>query len=198
MGRNEETLAALVLAFSGLAFGSMTAQDPGVEILIDCRSATRIEWFAVNDGVMGGVSSSRMRTSGEGSAIFEGTLSLENNGGFASVRTELSEAGLAGYGRLVMLVRGDGKRYQMRLRMSAAFDGIAYRAHFDTTPGEWITVEIPLSEFEPSFRGYRPRIAEPLDPARVRQLGVMLTDKQEGSFRLEIAWIGAAGESSQQ
>lgn len=43
-------------------------------------------WQAINDGVMGGVSVSRLRFDSTGYAVFEGVVSLENNGGFASVR----------------------------------------------------------------------------------------------------------------
>lgn len=189
--RHETKLPIIVVALAGLAWAPVTPQDLGVETLIDFRSETGGDWFAVNDGVMGGRSSSVMRRSSDGSAVFTGNLSLENNGGFASVRTELPVGSLAGFSRLVIRVRGDGKRYQMRLRTSTAFDGIAYGASFETVADEWKVVAIPLSSFEPSFRGYRPRNAAPLDAAEVRQIGIMLTDKQEGPFRLEIEWIGA-------
>ena len=189
--RHAATATIIVLALTGAASGRMTAQDAGVEVLVDFRSETG-SWSVVNDGVMGGRSSSEIRSTGDGSAVFQGNLSLENNGGFASIRTDVPAGVLAGRSRLVIRVRGDGKRYQVRLRTSGSFDGIAYRADFETTANAWTTIEIPLEIFEPSFRGYRPPNAEPLDPAEVRQIGLMLTDKQEGPFRLEIAWIGAA------
>ena len=40
-------------------------------------------WTIVNDGVMGGLSRSRILVSDERTVVFEGRLSLENNGGFA-------------------------------------------------------------------------------------------------------------------
>lgn len=43
------------------------------------------QWQTVNDGVMGGRSEGNFRISGKPSMEFFGTLSLENNGGFASV-----------------------------------------------------------------------------------------------------------------
>lgn len=185
-------MAPLVFpALLGLGVGSLTAQDADAVRIIDFDSDTVGNWYPVNDGVMGGRSSSSIRSSGEGVGVFEGDLSLENNGGFASVRTEIPDGALAGLSRIVLRVRGDGKRYQVRLRMDTNFDGIAYVASFETAPNEWIKVEIPLASFEPSFRGYRPRDAEPLDASRVRQIGIMLTDKQQGRFRLEIDWIGA-------
>ena len=88
-------------------------------------------------------------------------------------------------------LRGDGRVYQLRLRTSDRFDGVAYRAEFRTEPGEWITVTLPLAEFEPSFRGYVVPDAPPVDPAAIRQIGFLLADKNPGPFKLEVDWIAA-------
>ncbi len=181
-------LAALFAAF--IPAFPLAAQSSSVEELLDFTPGFAAAWFVVNDGVMGGRSSSTIRAGNEGIAVFEGYLSLENNGGFASVRTELPRASLAGVSKIVLRVRGDGNRYELRLRPGRQLDGVAFRAGFDTIAGEWITVELPTQTFEPSFRGYRPRGTGPLIPSQVRQLGIMLTDKQEGQFRLDIDWIG--------
>lgn len=162
--------------------------------LIDFADDDPIEWLIVNDGVMGGRSTSSVRVGDEGIAVFEGDLSLENNGGFASVRIAVREGALAGASRIVLRVRGDGKQYQFRLRAGRRFDGVAFVADFATTASEWITVTLPLESFEPRFRGYRPPGVGPLDPSQVMQLGLMLTDKQEGPFRLEIEWIDVEAE----
>lgn len=44
-------------------------------------------WHAIDDRVMGGISRSTLRHHPAGHALFEGTVSLERNGGFASVRS---------------------------------------------------------------------------------------------------------------
>lgn len=163
-------------------------QEPGPMRLIDFGAGLPDDWAIVNDGVMGGRSSSAM-TWEDGAAVFAGDLSLANNGGFASVRFAVPQGALEGVARLLVRVRGDGCRYQLRLRPGRRFDGVAYKADFDTPAGEWITIGLPLDAFEPTFRGYRPRGAGPLDPSEVGQVGFMLTDKQEGPFRLEIEWI---------
>lgn len=183
-----QSLLATVTTF--LVVGPLAGQQPGIERLIDFESVDASEWFVVNDGVMGGRSSSTLREGLPGIGIFEGVLSLENNGGFASVRTAIPEAALTGASRVVLRVRGDGQQYQLRLRPGRRFDGVAYAASFETRAGEWTTVEIPIGSFEPTFRGYRPSRVDPLDPSDIGQLGIMLTDKQEGPFRLEIDWIG--------
>ena len=149
------------------------------------------EWRTVDDVVMGGVSRSRIHRTEDGTAVFEGTLSLENNGGFASVRTLTEPPDLSGCKDVVVRVRGDGRRYRLRLRTDERFDGIAYQATFPTEAGEWTEVAIPFTAFEPSFRGRKPPGAPPLDPARIRQVGFLVADGQEGEFRLEVAWVRA-------
>lgn len=196
MGRKMNGLVLAVLLSGGSIEGSAMAQSQTSTRIADfSRPGATETWVPVNDDVMGGVSSSRFRHTADGFAVFEGTLSLENNGGFASVRGVVEEGAIEGAATLVVRVRGDGKRYQLRLRMGRSFDGVAYVADFETERGEWTTVSIPLRAFEPSFRGYRPRNAPPLDPGEVRQIGLMLTDKQEGAFRIDIGWIEASGRA---
>lgn len=178
-----------------LAPGSSMAQTSDSRKVFDfTQPEFGDRWFVVNDDVMGGVSSSMLRLDDDGFAVFEGTMSLENNGGFASVRGAVERGRLAGATRLDLRVRGDGQTYQLRLRMGGAFDGIAYATSFETKQGEWSTVSIPLSSLQPTYRGYRPRNVPPLDAAAVRQIGFMLTDKQDGPFRLEIGWIEAVSD----
>ena len=45
-------------------------------------------WMVVNDGVMGGVSSSNLNLHSEGHLVFKGEVSMEYGGGFASIRTD--------------------------------------------------------------------------------------------------------------
>jgi monofunctional biosynthetic peptidoglycan transglycosylase len=157
--------------------------------LIDFGSGDRSEWSVVNDGVMGGVSRSGLRLTDHETGIFAGVLSLENNGGFASVRAAVGHRDLSAWAGLEIRVRGDGRTYQLRLRTNDRFDGVAYRAFFETSADEWTTVRLPFARFEPTFRGRTPRDAGPLDPAAVHQVGFMLADKQPGAFSLEIDFV---------
>jgi monofunctional biosynthetic peptidoglycan transglycosylase len=146
-------------------------------------------WIKVNDGVMGGLSQSEMTFTSEGTAVFEGTLSLENYGGFASVRTRPYAYELGGYDGFVVRVKGDGHRFKLRVRTNDRFDGPAYQADFDTEAGAWRNVSLPFSTFVPTFRGRRLLDLPPLDGAQIRQIGFLIADKQEGPFRLEIDWV---------
>jgi peptide-methionine (R)-S-oxide reductase len=148
-------------------------------------------WVKVNDGVMGGLSQSNLTLTQEGTVIFAGTLSLENNGGFASVRTYPYDFELDEYVGLTFRVRGDGRDYMLRLRDDDRLDGPAYEAGFETVADTWITVQIPFANLRPTLRGRRLRNRPALTGAAVRQIGFMISDKQEGPFRLEIDWIKA-------
>ena len=143
-------------------------------------------WQTVNDGVMGGISSSRM-VEADGVLSFEGELSLENNGGFASVR-RLVETDLSQVTGVRLEVRGDKRTYQFRLRQNDRFDGVAWRAEFTTT-AEWQTVELSLDQFVPVFRGRRVPDAGPVVAASIKQIGFLLADKTPGPFRLQIRSI---------
>ena len=158
--------------------------------ILDFEEADARPWAIVNDGVMGGRSTSDVERTDHGTLRFSGHVSLENNGGFASTRTELGPIDLSAFDGVALRVRGDGRRYQFRLRMQPG-DRIAYEAEFDTEPGEWMEVRLPFDRFRPTFRGRRPVGAPALDPARLGQLGFLIADKREGPFELEVEWIRA-------
>lgn len=148
-------------------------------------------WTTVNDTVMGGVSSSRYEFTEDGTFIFRGDLSLENNGGFASVRSRLQPMDLAEADAFRLRVRGDGHKYQLRFRIEGEWQWVNYSQRFDTKDGEWIEVELPVDKFQPGWRGEPVRQAPPFDPANSIEITLMATDKQEGEFQLEVDWISA-------
>ncbi len=157
---------------------------------------SRTTWNTIDDAVMGGRSSGAMVVEGE-HAIFAGEVSLENGGGFASVRSEPVRLDLSEFSGLSLRIRGDGKRYSLRLRTTEAFDGVTYELRFDTRAGEWETIEIHFRDMEPYFRGQHVDGYPPLVPAKIRTLGFMIAGKQQGEFRLEIASITGFPESGE-
>jgi hypothetical protein len=151
--------------------------------------AVAAEWSATDDRVMGGVSRSRLRFDPAGHALFEGVMSLEQNGGFASVRALSKAPPITNVTHYVVEVRGDGKRYKLNMRMSGRFDAVSYQATFATVADSWTTVAIPVNTFVATFRGRRVIDAPPLDVASVSQVGLMIADNQDGPFQLAIRKI---------
>ncbi len=159
----------------------------------DLRDLAAGPWVVVDDGVMGGRSAGAV-SEDDGLTVFSGTLSLENNGGFSSVRLPLSQS-LKGYTGLRIKVRGDGRAYQLRLREGNRFDGVSWGTSFASS-SEWTTVDIPFARFRPTFRGRAVPQAGPVVAERIGQIGILLGDKNPGAFHLEVAaleGIAAAG-----
>lgn len=169
----------------------MTRTDPTWLLFDFSDPAAAAEWRAIDDRVMGGVSSSRLRHDAAGHAVFEGQVSLERNGGFASIRSTPAGRGQPGARSCVIEVRAAGQRYKLNLLTDDAFDGVHYQAGF--VPGaDWQTLRLPLADFRATFRGREVPGAPALDPARIRQVGLVIAERQAGAFALEIRRIGLA------
>jgi len=147
------------------------------------------EWQNVNDGVMGGVSEGKFKIREKKTLEFVGTLSLENNGGFASVRTKAKKLGLEKGDTVVAKVRGDGREYMLNLYLNKPLIAFSYRATVQTKKDEWIEVKVPLDKFEATSFGRVVKDAGPVKPEEVNSLGFMLSDKKAGPFKMEVESI---------
>jgi monofunctional biosynthetic peptidoglycan transglycosylase len=147
------------------------------------------EWQNVNDGVMGGVSEGKLKITDKKTLEFFGTLSLENNGGFASVRTKAKKLGLEKGDTVIAKVRGDGREYSLNLYVNKPLTAFSYRAAVQTKKDDWIEVKVPLDKFEATSFGRLVKDEGPVDPQEVNALGFLLGDKKAGPFKLEIEWI---------
>ena len=150
----------------------------------------RLGWYVVNDNVMGGRSQGDFRIE-EATLRFAGRTNTDG-GGFSSIRTERVRLDLSEYSGIRLRVRGDGRRYTWRLATTARWRGqeIGYWAEFDTQDGAWSTVDIPFSHFVPRFRGTR-LDGPALDTGEITGMGLMIYDKLDGPFDVQLASIAA-------
>ena len=140
-------------------------------------------WYVVNDTVMGGRSSCSFRLNEEGHGVFRGTVSLENNGGFSSVRHRFRPVNVENKSQLKLRLKGDGKRYQVRIKDSRR-RYYSYITYIETST-EWATYELNLSDFYPYFRGYeldRPNF----NHDSIEELSILIGNKKAESFELLI------------
>lgn len=162
-------------------------------LLFDFRDRTAVDdWTPIDDRVMGGVSRSRLRHDPEGHAVFEGEVSLERNGGFASVRSRPDARGKPGAQACLIEVRGGNRQFKLSLLMDDGSNGLNYQASFAPTGDDWQTLRLPITAFRPRFRGREVQDAQDLDPARIRQVGLMIANRQAGPFALDIRRISLA------
>jgi len=165
------------------------AEDTPIPLFDFTGADSAKEWQTVNDGVMGGVSEGKFKITDTKTMEFLGTLSLANNGGFASVRTKAKKLGLEKGDTLVAKVKGDGREYHMNLSVPTFQIAYNYRAVFQTKKDEWIEVKLPLDKFEATSFGQVVKNAGQVKPTSVNGLGFMLSDKKAGPFKMEIESI---------
>lgn len=140
-------------------------------------------WMIVDDVVMGGRSDGQFFINEEGNAVFSGTVSLENNGGFSSVRYYCGEKSVSDYKKAIIRLKGDGKSYQFRTK-SDNYDRHSYVFSFETS-GEWETIEVYFSEMEPRFRGRQLNL--PNYPGqKLEEVAFLIGNKRNEYFKLEI------------
>jgi hypothetical protein len=147
------------------------------------------EWFVVNDTVMGGVSSGQLAWEDD-ALVFTGDLSLDNNGGFASVRSPLLDATAvttwADSDGMRIEVGGDGRTWTVEVRLDFGDVG-GWISEIATSADEFVVVDVPWASFEPVTRFLDPReTTETLDPARIVSVAFYLVDGIEAPFRLEL------------
>jgi hypothetical protein len=156
-------------------------------MIFDFDSSSNLkQWRTVDDNVMGGVSNSKIIIDKEGNGVFSGHVSLENNGGFSSVRHQLKKLNVSSYNKFIIRLKGDGKNYQFRVK-SKLNDYHSYKFEF-STDGDWQTIEIPFKELKATFRGRM------LDMPSFRndfleEVGYLISNKKEESFELIIDYI---------
>ncbi len=158
-------------------------------------------WMVVNDTVMGGVSEAEVTPHPDGGVTFSGELSLENNGGFTSMRTGDIRQDWSDVTALQLEVVGDGRSYIASVRTPArSMRRIYYRQEFETEAGKATTVTLPLADFQAYTFGRRRPSAPTLAQVRSRvgSVGVMLADKQPGPFSLRILSVtGVTGPAAE-
>jgi len=150
------------------------------------KNAGLQNWYVVDDTVMGGVSAGKMGLNDEGHGMFHGHVSLDNNGGFSSIRYNAGKTNLQGYSKFVIALKGDGKAYQFRVKTNSG-QYYSYISGF-TTDNTWQIIEIPFNSMVPSFRGRTLEMVNfPGD--NLEEIGFLVGNKKEEDFKLVIDYI---------
>lgn len=154
------------------------------QIIFDFNKNADIQgWKIVDDAVMGGMSSGTFKLSPDGHGAFEGTVSLENNGGFSMVRYSFDKIKTNKDSKIIIKLKGDGKKYQLRIKDNSNIN-YWYISAF-TSSGEWQEIEIPLKDMYPSFRGKR--LDQPhFSSNHIEEIAFLIGNKKTEQFKLLI------------
>ena len=140
-------------------------------------------WRVIDDGVMGGLSKGSLRINYEGHGVFSGSISLDNYGGFSSVRYNTNAIDVTRYKYISIIAFGDNKEYQLRIK-SDYYDRHVYSKSF-FVKNEWQEILVPFSEMKPQFRGRLLRMAKFNDESIV-EVGILIGNKVAENFTLFI------------
>lgn len=143
-------------------------------------------WQIVDDTVMGGRSNGTFEINTQGHGEFSGKVSLENNGGFSSLRHNFERLNSSNYTAFKLRLKGDGKPYQFRVKDSR-YNRYSYIYTFETS-GDWETITIPFNRMYPSFRGNRLRGAN-FEGKQMEEIAILIGNKKAEQFLLQIDQI---------
>ena len=153
-------------------------------ILFDFNKSSPIDsWRIIDDVVMGGRSNGSFEINKDGHGKFSGDISLENNGGFSSIRHQFETKDTSKFSKFIIHIKGDGKTYQFRVKRSKG-DYATYNYEFKSTTN-WASIEIPFTEMNPVYRGRN--LNQPnFDGSQMEEIAFLIGNKKEESFELLI------------
>lgn len=143
-----------------------------------------LSWKIVNDNVMGGLSSASLNNT-QNMLTFTGQLSSANNGGFSSIQSPI-EPNILDSGTLSITVKGDSRRYQLRLKTGDYRDGKAYKVEFINSSNQWLHLSFKQEDFIATYRGKILKDETPLKFSEINQIGFLIADKQWQEFTLNV------------
>ena len=152
----------------------------GEVIMEDFDSKNLLNWKIVNDSVMGGRSDATLKLKNNLYGVFNGYLSLQNNGGFSSIRAYYPPD-LTDVKSITIRIKGDGRQYSFRVRGNTS-NWASYTHTFNTVKNKWIEKELMIKDFYPLYRGYYLNDMPLLSEMVIKEIGIMLSDKQTGPF----------------
>ena len=155
-------------------------------MLEDFSENDLLSWNIVDDTVMGGRSRGSFKINNN-VGEFKGYLSLANSGGFSSVRAYYPYD-LIGISSITLRIKGDGRKYNFRVRTNKN-SWVSYSHSFSTESNTWQEITLNIQDFFPTYRGYNVQNVQRLSELLIREIGIMISDKNEGNFALMIDWI---------
>lgn len=148
-------------------------------------------WRIVNDAVMGGLSTSGI-TENKNSILFKGETSLDNNGGFASMRTLIEKDSLKDCTTMTIRFKSSStdRTFGLSLKTSQRYYIPYHKFTFSPKTNDWEELKVNITE----FKHYR--ISEiigenmPLDVlSEVFNIALIVSDTKAGPFDIEIDFI---------
>jgi monofunctional biosynthetic peptidoglycan transglycosylase len=169
-----------------------TSQSVKSDFIIKFGKSTEkiSDWTIISDNVMGGLTKSTLMYT-ENSLLLTGNLSLENYGGFSSVKSKFKQMDLSEYKGIKIKFRSNNQKYAITLEDSRNWTKPYYKGAInEVMQNGWVETMINFSDFETY------QIGEPTGEKlkksvlkNILRVGIMTTEKKEGPFSIEVEYI---------
>ncbi|MEM6343814.1 MAG: CIA30 family protein [Bacteroidota bacterium] len=146
-------------------------------------------WRVINDGVMGGLSQAQARLT-DNSVLYRGEISLDNNGGFSSLRSPYERFNFSDFETVTIRFKSKGPTFGFTLETSSYFYQPYYKTVLKSEGDDWQTITVKLTDFKQYQLG-RPsgeRLAASY-LSKIIRIGFINHDKVAKPFELEIDYI---------
>ena len=185
INKHGNTVSNKIISFSLLIASLFTIMK--ADVIYDFSKNDNLDgWYVVDDGVMGGRSKGKLQIENNDTGLFSGKISLENYGGFSSIRYYTKNIKVKKNKYITMVVKGDNKYYQLRIK-SSRNERYVYTYKFFAKNG-WQEVRIPLASMEPSFRGRKINMKN-FNKKYITEIGFLIGNKVRENFELRIRSI---------
>jgi hypothetical protein len=176
------------LLFLGFSFINITQND--LEFNFGNSQNQINDWVVISDNVMGGVTKSKLEFT-ENTMVLSGNISLDNFGGFSSVKTKFSNFDLSEYKGVKIKFRSTNQNFAFTLEDSKNWTLPNFKGEFlSSKSNTWEEKTIYFKD----FKEYQ--IGEPTGNKlkqtslkKMVRLGIITTEKKEGLFSIEVDYI---------
>ena len=178
-------LILLVLGISALqSFGQSSIIDFG-------NSAEKNqEWKLLSDNIMGGVTKSKIEYTNN-SVLLSGNISLDNYGGFSSIKTKYKSVDLSKYNGIKIKFKSTNQKFAFTLEDNQNWTQPNYKREFSSKKDDtWEEVIIYFKDFQEIVIGETTgNMMKSKSLKNIVRMGIMTYEKKEGPFSLEVDYI---------
>ena len=178
-------LIYLLLAITSLkSFGQSSIIDFG-------NSAEKNqEWVLLSDNIMGGVTKSKIEYTNN-SVLLSGNISLDNYGGFSSIKTKYKSVDLSDYNGIKIKFKSTNQKFAFTLEDNQNWTKPNFKREFSPKKDDtWEELIIYFKDFQEVIIGEPTGNKMKSESLKnIVRMGIMTYEKKEGPFSLEVDYI---------
>jgi hypothetical protein len=148
------------------------------------------EWKLLSDNIMGGVTKSKIEYTNN-SVLLSGNISLDNYGGFSSIKTKYKSVDLSKYNGIKIKFKSTNQKFAFTLEDNQDWTQPNYKREFSSKKDDtWEEVIIYFKDFQEIVIGETTgNMMKSKSLKNIVRMGIMTYEKKEGPFSLEVDYI---------